>query len=267
MFIVAITRWGPGFAAQLPELAKILDLFPYDLRMRLSGPLPVVVARMPEREAASSLMAKLREWGHGAVGCSASTVPGADAMHQPREFEFDGEVLRTQGVGRERAELRAGEVYALFHAMVLADHQTTEQKTVKKLSVSQTLLAGGVPMTAKKSSTVRATESESEERIYLIRHGWADPMVFCQHHLRYTGLGEAMGHSSHESFAALCARLRSFCPGAYYDDRLRTSRRKSSTSTSGGEAGSKSRTVTTSNASGVDLAVHLLLVAHARGQL
>ena len=54
MFIVAVTRWGPGLDQQLPELAAQLGMFPYDLRARLAGPLPVIVARVHEREAASA---------------------------------------------------------------------------------------------------------------------------------------------------------------------------------------------------------------------
>ncbi len=274
VLIVAITRWGPGLDAQLPELAAYLGMFPYDLRMRLSGPLPVVIARLHEREAALALQAKLRGWGHGVVGCDAANVFAAETMHQPRDFRFEGERLLTEGFGSARAEVHAPEVYGFIHAMVVADHQRTQERTNKQFSATRAVLSGGLVMSRKATATSHVTESESEERIYLIRvirGSFSDPILFCQHQLRYQGLGADMGHSSHESFAALTRRLRAFAPNAFYDDQLRVTRRKATfegatqEQSSGGKV--KTSTVTSSNASGIDLAAYLLLVAHARGQL
>ena len=247
MFIVAVTRWGPGLDEQLPALAQELGVFPYDLRMRLAGPLPVVVARVADSEAASKLMHALRARGHGAVGCDADKVPAAAAMHQPREFAFAGDQLTTEGDG-QRASVGADEVYALIHAMVLGEHQITKEQTGKKFSASRAVLTGGMVMTTKTKTTTRITESTAEARVMVIRRSFAAPVLFRQHQLRYGGLGEAMGHSSHESFAALVDRLRGFCPGAIYDDQLLRSRCKDD----GGE---------------FDLAAYLILIGHARGQI
>ncbi len=269
MFIVAVTRWGPGLDQQLPELAKTLGLFAYDLRMRLSGPLPVVVARMAKRDDASRLMAQLRGWGHGAVGCEQGSVFDAASMHQPREFAFEGSLLRTEDAMHSRSEVAADEVYALIHAMVLADHQQNQTRSGKQFSAARAVLSGGLVMTRKTSSSSHVTESESEERVYLIRRGFADPILFRQHQLHYAGLGEQLGRSSHENFATLVERLRQFCPGALYSAQLRETRRKNSfvgaTTVESGSA--TTSTVTSSNASEVDLAAYLILVAHARGQL
>ncbi len=271
MFVVAVTRWGPGLSEQLPTLAAELGVFPYDLRMRLNGPLPVVVARVSGAEAASALVAKLRGWGHGAVGGDTAKVPTTEQMHQPREFEldFEGGHLRTTSATRERAQVDGAEIYALIHAMVVSDAQTISERHSKQFSAARAVLSGGMVMTRSTSSTSTITESSSEERIYLIRRDFAQPMVFCQHQLRYTGLGDAMGRASHESFAALCTALRRLAPGAIYDDQLRVTRRKRSldgvTSERKGDETIKSET--NSNASGVDLAAYLILMGHARGQL
>ncbi|KIG15109.1 hypothetical protein DB30_06017 [Enhygromyxa salina] len=272
MFIVAITRWGAGFDQQLAELARMLDMFPYDLRARVAGPLPVIVARIPERERAKALMDTLREWGHGVVGCDARTVPGAADMHQPREFSFEGEALHTEDHAHQRATSHLSEAYALVHAMVLADHQSTKEQTRKSFSAARAVLTGGMVMTRKSTTTTHSTTSESEERIYLFRRSGSrlgDPILFCQHQLRYTGLGAAMGHSSHESFAALTTQLRAWAPRAYYDDQLRQTRRKTTfeAATTASSKGTAVSSVTSSNASGVDLAAYLIVMAHSRGQL
>lgn len=273
MFVVAVTRWGPGLAEQLPALAEQLGLFPYDLRVRLAGPLPVIVARVAEREAASTLMASLRGWGHGAVGCELGKVIASEAMLHVREFEFEGERLRVEGSGQVRAEVEASEVAMLVHAMAVSEQHHTQETSSKQLSAARAVLSGGLVMSRTTTSTSHANDSDSEERIYLFRSlfrsSFSEPLLFCQHQLRYGGLGSAMSRSSHDNFAELTRRLRAFAPEARYDDRLRTTRRKLSFELASHEQAGKTKTstVASSNGSGLDLAAHLLLVGHARGQL
>lgn len=264
MFIVAVTRWGPGLDAQLPELAADLGLFAYDLRIRLNGPIPVIVARMHEREAASALMAKLRGWGHGVVGCEDSKVVAGEAMLQVREFRFEGSRLVA-----ESGEVESDEVLMLIHAMAVAEQQHVQETSKQQFSAARAVLSGGLVMSRTATSVSHTRDASSEERIYLFRRSYAEPMLFCQHQLHYTGLGEAMSRSSHDNFAELTRRLRAFAPSACYDDRLRTSRRKATfeLATSDRAGATKTSTVSHSNASGLDLAAHLLLIAHARGQL
>ena len=270
MFIVAVTRWGLGLDQQLPELAKTLELFPYDLRVRLNGPLPVVVVRTPDHDLAAQVLAQLRGWGHGAVACDEAKVPVAASMMQPREFEFDGERLRTEDPFHAKAEVAADEVLALIHAMVVADHRQTESKSGKQFSAARAVLSGGLVMTRKTESNVRTSETQAEERVYLIRRSLVDPLLFCQHGLRYGGLGAQLGRSSHDNFATLVERLRALCPNAFYSAQLRETRRKGSfagTSLVAKSGNTTVATVSSSNASEVDLAAYLLLVGHARGQL
>lgn len=273
MYVVAVTRWGPGLQEQLPELAAMLGLFPYDLRMRLNGPLPVIVARMPEQGPASALMAKLRGWGHGAVGCALSTVPSASEMFTPREFAFDeaAGTLELRGTGRALS-VRPEQVHALIHAMALTETRTTRETTSKKFSAARAVATGGMVMRKKQTQTSTSTESEWGEQLYLVlqsKAAKAAPVLLTQHGLRYAGLGEAKSHSSLTSFATLVERLRAFAPHAFYDRRLVESRRKPGfVGASRSKVGkAKQEAVAHSNAGGVDLAARLLLIAHSRGQL
>ncbi|NJK31639.1 MAG: hypothetical protein HC927_04055 [Deltaproteobacteria bacterium] len=201
-------------------------------------------------------------------------------MHQVRDFQFEsrpeGARLHTQAHGHGQVQVDAAEVYALIHAIVVTDQQQTQQRTSKQFSATRAMLTGGLIMARKQDTVSRVTDSEAEERVYLVRGlngqpNLRDPLLFAQHQLRYSGLGDDIGHSSLESFAALSRRLREFAPHAFHDDRLRTNRRKSSfvgASQDHREGGKiKTATVTSSNASSTDLAVHLILIAHTRGQL
>lgn len=268
VYVVAVTRWGEGLQQQLPELAAMLGLFPYDLRMRLNGPLPAIVARIPEQAKASTLMAKLREWGHGAVGCDLDTVPTTDRMHAPRHFQFAGEYLHTRGAGNDAETILRDEVLGLIHAITLTDVRTTQSRTSKTFSPTRALVTGGLSMRKEQTKTSFVNESDGEQRLYLVRRS-LDTMVFCQHNLRYAGLGDAKGHSSLASFGALVERLRRFAPNAFYDTQLFETRRRSSfVGVTKAKSGKQEReAVERSNVGEVDLAARLLLIAHLRGQL
>ena len=244
-------------------------MFPYDLRMRLNGPLPVIVARVREREAASALMAKLRGWGHGVVGVEDSKVVSGASMLQVREFRFEGQRMAVDGLGGESSSVEADEVLMLVHAMAVVEQHQTQETSTQKFSAARAVLSGGLVNTRTVSTTSHSNETGYDERIYLFRRSFADSVLLSQHQLHYSGLGEPMSRSSHDNFAELTRRLRAFAPSALYDDRLRTSRRKASfeMGTSDHAGPTQTTTVTQSNASGLDLAAHLLLVAHARGQL
>lgn len=269
MYIVAVTRWGPGRDAQLAELAADLGVFPYDLRMRLNGPIPVIVARMRERETAAALMNKLRGWGHGAVACEDQQVVAAEAMFQVREFRFEGERLEIESVGHQPAVIESREVLMLIHAMWKVEERQTQETTKTQFSAARAVISGGLVTSITTTTLTHSSDAASEERIYLFRKTFSDPLMFAQHQLHFGGLKEAKSRSSHDNFAELTRQLRAFAPTACYDDRLRTSRRKSTldAATTTQSGGNTTSTVVYSNASGLDVAAHLLLIAHARGQL
>ena len=106
--------------------------------------------------------------------------------------------------------------------------------------------------------------SDYEQVLYIYRKIGEIPLLFRQNHLRYSGLKERIGHSSAESFANLVAFLRECAPGALYDSRLLSHRRKPET-THVKKAGSI-KTVESSNLSETDLAAYIIALAHDQGQ-
>ena len=58
MYVVAITRWGAGLEEELQPLAELLGLTAYDARLRLRGPLPVILVHTSDAQEAK----RLRSW-------------------------------------------------------------------------------------------------------------------------------------------------------------------------------------------------------------
>jgi len=262
MFVIAVTRWAIPVEEELPELAQLLGGNAYDLRLRLMGPLPVIVQRVEDEPAARALLASLRKRGHGAVACDLDKVMPADKMLSPREFSIDAEALEVPGVQDGRVPYDS--ILAMLPAIRLTSDSSTSTVTKRKLSLGRALMTGGLKPTRKKSKISHTQTDEREQVLYLYRKARARPLLLCELRLRYANLEEFMCASTAENFTALVTLLRKRAPGAIFDDRLAAQLRKTDSIDVSGTT--QQRTITKSNASSIDLAAHLVLIAHISQQ-
>ncbi len=272
MYVVALTRWGRPLDQELQELARLLQAQPYDLRMRLTGPLPVVVSRLSEAAEARALLEKLRERGHGVVACDGEKLLASEQMITPRSFELDEEGVALDDPARPPERVLYSTVLALIHAQLEIETRTTATSQKRKFSAGRAIITGGLVVTKKVTRESRDQQNEYEQVLYLFRKSSTHPIILRQNALRYDGLGRELGHSSVENFSRLIGTLRERAPGALYDDRLLTRRRRAVP-----QAVTKSKSLTksnvsieaaaSSNASETDLAAYLVALAHHGGQL
>ena len=125
MYVVAITRWGPPLETELAHLASEVGETAYDLRRRLAGPLPVLLARVDFPTRAAQLVAMLRGRGHGAVACDEARVARSEQMLSPNSYLFEGELLNLSHPSWGTRPLRV----AALTALVVARTHVVEQKT------------------------------------------------------------------------------------------------------------------------------------------
>src|SRR5262245_61440365 len=117
-YLVAITRWADGrmLDAELPLLAELLGLQPYDARLRLSAPLPIVLAHGAEVTIAQAWVAALRGRGHGVVACDAGTVPSEESALIARGFELQQQALVITDRPGRAFTLAWADTLGMFHA-------------------------------------------------------------------------------------------------------------------------------------------------------
>jgi hypothetical protein len=263
--LVAITRWGTPFEQELAPLAALLRIAPYDLRLRLAGPIPVVIAGQLDAESATRLTETLRGRGHGAVACDLDRLVASESMDSPRDFSLEGATLRTRDPGQGERSLACAGLEAMLRAALVQDLEATTATTTKKFSAGRALATGGLVRSKKVSKESRSFSSEREELLYVFPAPPQKPLLLRELRLHYLGLGPVLAPTTSENFQSLVVILRQRAPQAFYDERLALHPRKRSTLTVTGSLGDKLAAV--SNQAENDLAAHLLLEAHRQDQL
>jgi hypothetical protein len=267
MLLVALTRFSPqssDLEAEVAALAPVFGIGAYELRLALAQPPPIVLASA-ELERAKEHVLFLRGRGHGAVACEAASVLSSDTLATPREFRFEPVSLIVEAPSFGRANIRYSDILLICEATHAREEEKSEERTEKKLSLTRSVLSGGLINTKSKTTSSRQSTEERERVLYVINASGSGHVLFREHRLRYTGLGASLGRTVGENFATLRRLLVEHAPGALFDDRLAKNRRSAGAVQVTGTTQSKS--VTTSNAGATDVAVHLLAVAHRQRQI
>lgn len=249
----------------LARLGPALGVAPYDLRLRLAGALPAIVERTADAGRAREILALLREAGHGAVACDLTTLTGSECLPSLRAFELEPTSLVLVERSGERRTLRYVEVVAAVRTLHCVEEERHSQLTTRRLAVGRAVLTGGLAITKQVTREKREDREDREQVLYVYAAGSASPWLLREHELSYGGLGAARGRTTAEGFQTLVAALATKAPAALHDERFfRQRRREAEVRLDGNVAASVTRR---SNAAATDLAVHLLVLAHAEGQL
>jgi hypothetical protein len=255
-------QWGEGLDAQLPLLAEMLGVEIYDLRLRLRGSLPVVVARFEDTTAAASVGARLLEWGHQVVTCDLDHVPTVRTKPVVRDFEVELGAIKVVEDGGTIHRVEGSEIVCLVQAVVTSETVTEGETKQKKFSASRAALTGGLMMSKTTTVRTRQTSESAEQRLYVFRSGGLPVVLFQQGRVRFGGLGDRVGHSSLESFRKLVEVVRGLTD-APFDDRLVSSRPKGAQSSFVVNHGKGTTTVVQSGEAAVDLAAYMMAVSHS----
>jgi hypothetical protein len=218
MHVVAIHGWSEASAELVQALAATLGITPFEVRPRLMGGGPAVVARFADPNEAGALAAKLRRCG------VATLVVDADGVRRRgrlvvRRFELGTAALHAEGVDGKCADVPYAEIDLLVLAMGITAQAETVTVTERKLNVGATLLTGGIPM-MKKVERQETVQTEERQKSLFLYAGDRPALLLRQNGMTYDGLGPAMRPSRELNFAHLTAELRRLSPAAVRDERL-----------------------------------------------
>jgi len=219
MHLVVIHGWSEASEELTRSVAEALVSTPYEVRQRMVGGGPAVLASFAEPGRAQELAAKLERCGVTALVIDAVRPRGAGAMFCVRRFELGANCLRLEAVGGETAEICYRDVGLLLPGTRISGQTELKTVTERKLSLGRTLLSGGIPLT---KTVTRQEEVATEQRtrvcyLFASRH---TQVLFRQSGMSYDGFGAAMKMSQELNFSFLISELRRLAPGARYDDRL-----------------------------------------------
>jgi hypothetical protein len=267
MYTVALTRWESSRTVdvELPWLAPLMGLLPYEARLRLNAGMPVVVARGCTLPAAQQSLSAIRTHGHGAVAVDEESVPHAARMPVAASFDLHDTELVAHVRGGTHHTLPFSQLLAVVRAVEVCEQEHAVESVERKLAIGRAVLSGGLM----RSKTVHKSTSEKslehEQVAYLFQRQAVEPLLLRESALSYAGLGSERAVSAHESFVRLMTKLRECAPQALHDDRLCVRKRRAELTTVRGTSTEQTRASTNSTAN--DLAAYVLVHAHLQGQL
>ena len=234
--------------ALLSVVGEATGLSAADIRPRMSGPGPWVLAVSATAEPLTAMLPLLAQLHVQALVCDPSVVPGDNDRVIVRNLAFGpSQLVATDGTGVEHA-CDYSAISLIQQGNRVHTNVETTKTTQRKFSAGRALLTGGLSLT-KKEVITETKKTESSERFVLLSRNDGEPdLMLYERRLNYQFLGNQMQFSSFANLQSLIATITAKTT-AVVDDRVNTP----------GFVGRLPKTRTDP----ADLALYLVQLAHA----
>lgn len=241
MLVVFISHLARPALAEAEALGPALRLTPYDTRLVLAVPPPIILLTTTDEGRASELLNVLRGRGHGAYIFDDANFVTTEAMTKADDFVLDAEGMRRTATGEL---LPYGDVFAILRAV----HDTISE------TERQTAPSVGDDFVGRAAAHGVVTKHEEREPVvYFFRRSGEKPWLLRERHSSYVGLGDERTPIAFANFTRTITRMRESAAMAVYDDRLVRRRVSERLSPAGAQ----------SPREGMDLLAHLLAMTIA----
>jgi hypothetical protein len=241
VLVVFISNLGRPALVEAEALGQALGLSPYDMRLVLAVPPPIILLTTTDQGRANDILGVLRSRGHGAHIFDDANFVSSNGMTKADDFVLDAEGMRRTASGEL---LPYGDVYAILRAV----HDTTseiERQTSPSVTDDFVIRAAALQVVTK--------HEEREPVAYFFRRSGERPWLLRERHSSYVGLGDERTPIAFANFTRTIARIRENSATAVYDDRLARRRVSERLSPAGAQ----------SPRDGMDLLAHLLAMTIA----
>jgi len=213
MPIVALTELKGDLEAEAPRLAELLGVSTYDVKARLTGPLPKILVQTSDDLTAARVLRGLTARGHSAVLYDPTMVVPTSHMVRLHRFTLDaGGVWANdrEGDRLEWADLGVVVVAVLRGSVARTSDEVEYQMPTKSRP-------------SKVTYEVTKTERTATHVAYLFPHARAlsqRPWVLEEAGAQFMSLGARMQPTRRGNFFATITALRGYAPNAIVDDRF-----------------------------------------------
>lgn len=202
------------------NVATVINKSPYDTRLLLTGEIPKIIAHYGSTQVAESIIKNLRNLGLEAMACRYAELRSPQGFKaQTLKFE-EKEVLFRDSAGREK-RIEENSVFLILEGMIQTSAEVETTKPRIKISLTGTLLTGGIPIwrNVDEKTTTQSIQTEYFARLYDQKS--PDPSVeLLQQHMNYSFLGARVATSTFTNFSTVVLKLREEFPQAIFDDKL-----------------------------------------------
>jgi hypothetical protein len=267
MKIVALVRPPPDMESAVAALAPAAGMAPAEARMRLAPEPPALLARLAP-DTADTLVAKLRKAGLAVLAVDEQRLAEAERT-QARGVAFGPSSVTFTPRAGPPLELAWDDVLAILRGASSVRTQSEHSEKTRGLALGKAMATGGLAMTSTKEKTVRASQEETSQLIYVLTRDGRGA-VLSEHGVDFSCLGPHMQPVRTANMGVLAKLLRERAPGAYFDERLLRLGRRPLPFVVGGTVQVSSGGVTQtrmSTAQGTDVLAEVLRQAVALGML
>ena len=218
---VAVAPPANPDAGLVASVATVINKSPYDTRLLLAGKIPKIIAHYPSLETAQAIVQTLRGLGLMAIACKDSEICQSLPGFRTHTLEFrDKEVIFRDIAGSEKS-IKENSVFLILEVITETAIEKMQPVETKKLSLTKTLFAGGVPMWQKVNEKTTAQPIQTEHFIRLYDQKSPNPVVqLYQDEMNYLFLGTNRDVSSRKNFSAVILKIRELFFQAIFDDKL-----------------------------------------------
>ena len=248
----------PADPAALQHAAAAADMHVVDVRQRLAGVLPRILLADTDGERLADACQALEAHGFLAAVIDPARIPGDEQRIVARRLALPPDadapadhLVAIAGVGNEtRHEIPLATITLVQRGARTVVETETSETTQRKLAPGRALLTGGLVMRKKVKTRTTQTRHDHQPFLLLHRDDGGQDIVLYEQMLDYRFLGAEMQPSSRGNFEQMVARVRALT-GATLDMRM---------TRSGFANGLTGHAIDP-----VDLGLHLVRLAHARG--
>ncbi len=203
------------------NVSTVINKRPYDTRLLLAGEIPKIIAHYSSVETAESVMKKLQDLGLAVIALKDSELHQSSQSFKVHTLEFGGgEVLFRDRNGHEK-RIDENNVFLILEGRIQSIMKVGTVKTTTKLSLTGTLLMGGIPIRRKVEEKTITQSSQIEYFIRVYERISLDSCIeMLRNHMDYSFLGAQRAATSAINFGTVVQKLRETFPQAIFDNRM-----------------------------------------------
>ena len=220
MHVVVIKTWKEVTDNLVQSIAAVLGNTAYEVRQRLIGNGPAIMASYADPRKAVEMAEALSGQSISTLVLDADDGRSNAGHIFVRRFELTDKALRIEIPDGRRAQIPWETIDLLLPCS--GTIVSSEKKTVteRKFSTGKAIVTGGLLMSKKVTRQDETIAVTSKKVLYLYVNGRKQPAVFIHDQIEYDGLGLLMQLSREINFARLSEELRKLSTRAVCDDRL-----------------------------------------------
>lgn len=208
MFCLAVCELGAPLEREERAIGEILGVTPYDVRIRLGGVLPRIMAQREDAPSTLAFAEPLRKRGHGAIVFHTNDATALERMPLMRRFGARGDILFSNDTASLERPLV--DLVAIVHASLNVSVVRTKREVVLRAT------GRGMARTEEK----RTATERNLEKIAVLFWRTGEPWLLRQSEARYVALGDGLRSTNSQNFDLAVEWLRGRAPFAVYDKRF-----------------------------------------------